>query len=174
MGIRVLAVLIISCTFSLFACAHSEVSGNMAMKECAFHNFSKLSEEDRRKVISQCDPEQQVDLYLAWSSATIPSNTDYAKDIAKSGDKVLPALLERLERRGLADEINKPELLIVLDIMQRAGYYPVAEDKKLMARVERAADSMKEAHLKEWALDIVSQIESDAASKASSSRVRTN
>lgn len=149
--------------FSLIACA-----GSKTMVACEFNNFVELDEKARRMVIIQCRPEQQIDLYLAWSSYTIPSNTDYADVIASTGKSLLPALLTRLEKSDhLSDEIKKPELLMVLDIMQRASYYSVAKDKNLMARVDKAVDKIPEESIRSWALDIVSKIKRDIIGSAS-------
>ncbi len=129
------------------------------MNECRFDKFSELDEKSRATVIRQCLPKEQISLYLAWSSATLPTNHDYADEIAETGAALLPYLLPKMEEQShIGDELNKPKLLIVLDIMQQAGYYKVVNDSLLMNRVESAVDAMQDASLKNWALEIVADI----------------
>ena len=148
----------------LTACQNTSNVGQECNIGCEFNDFVKLDDISRRARIVQCEPEQQVELYLAWSFHTLPSNTDYAYAIAQSGKALIPSLLTRLERREhLRDEIYKPELLIVLDIMQRAGYYHVASDFSLMTQIDNAVNQITTDYIKDWALDIVFMIKAEGS-----------
>ena len=152
----------ISCFLVLFLVAscstksQNSTADNMA---CDFNGFFNMSDFERVNLIEKCPPEDQVELYLAWSGRTIPDNTEYAEVIARAGEKLLSAILVRLERSDqLSDQIQKPELLLVLEIMQQKKYYDVVSDKKFIGRVGRAAGAIPEKHLREWALEIYTRL----------------
>ena len=144
------------------ACQHTTNVDQEGKMGCEFNEFVKLDDISRRAKIVQCEPDQQVELFLSWSSYTLPSNTDYDKAIAQSGKKLIPSLMTRLERsEHLRDEIKKPELLYILAIMQRDGYYDVASDFSLMTQIDNAVNQITTDYIKDWALEIVLMIRAE-------------
>ena len=70
--------------------------------------------------------------------------------------------MTRLERsEHLRDEIKKPELLYILAIMQRDGYYDVASDFSLMTQIDNAVNQITTDYIKDWALEIVLMIRAE-------------
>lgn len=147
-GAVVLVVLLLGC-----------LGGAPASSNCQWAEFRKLSFNERQEAMKHCSPGERVELYLKSASATIPPNSDLADTLASMGGEVVPAIVARIERsEKLVDELEKPELLFVLERMQVLGSFDVAKDPALMNRLSAAVSSMNERELREWAQDTLSII----------------
>lgn len=146
----------------LLATAATEKHGmnEFVKPECDFEKFVELDSTDRSVLIASCPPEDQVILFLAWSIYTVPSNLGYAGEIAKTGEPLIPILISLLEKNDhLEDDINKPKVLIVMEVMNRKGYYEIAKNPALMSRIESAISKVHDESTKDWLHEIFSEIQ---------------
>jgi len=128
------------------------LGGSVAGADCQWEGFQELGYSQKQETLRGCSPDEQVDLYLKWSFATMPANYDLAETMAALGPSIVPAVLARIERsEGPWDQLAKGRLIFVLVLMQDHGHYAVAKDEKLMGRLEHAVASMTEPELKKAA-----------------------
>lgn len=135
------------------------LGGPQASSNCRWEEFQTLSFKQRQEAMRDCSPSERVELYLKSVWATIPPNSDLAKTLASMGGEVVPAIVARIERsEELADELDKPELLFVLELMQILGSFDVSKDAATMSRLSNAVSSMTERELREWAQETLGTI----------------
>ena len=140
-------------------CACSLLGGAVSRGDCEWESFQNLAYSQMQETFRICPPDTQVDLYVRWSRATIPPNTDLADTMASLGHRVIPEMLVRIEQSAKSsDQVAKWDLLFVLLRMQDGGHYAVANDEQLMSRLERAVAAMTEPELKKAAERTLGQI----------------
>ena len=142
------------------ACSSSSImTSDKKNHICTSGHFIQLDEQSRKEVLPNCTPEQQIDLYISWARATYPTNTDHVVDLAMTGEDIVPYLINRLEKRNhLSDEIFKPDFMMILETMDRLGYYEVSENKNVMDRIQIAIENMESSYAKSWSKDIFSEM----------------
>ncbi len=146
----------------LTACLGKEGTkpNDILQMNCQPEQFVQLDLTTRDAVIATCSPEQQVELYLAWSKSTLPNNFDYERTIAKTGEPLIPALLSVLERpNDISNDMDKIEVLLVMEQMDHRGYYEISKNSVLMSRIENAIIKISDEFTKDWAFEIYSKIE---------------
>jgi hypothetical protein len=81
-----------------------------------------------------------------------------ADAVAKSGAKIVPVLLERIEHEER--DVAKMQLIDVFERMQNLGYYAVAADKPTIAALQRQVEAMKDPQWKAMSADLLEKIRS--------------
>jgi hypothetical protein len=133
-----LFLLSMSVLLPLLAIAATESPGakTFVQQGCNFQDFVELSSYDQRGLITACSPEDQVKLFLAWSNYTLPRNWDYASEIAKTGDPLLPVFISTLEKNESISDMDMVGIFTVIGIMRKNRYSEVVNDSVLMSTIK--------------------------------------
>jgi len=118
--------------------------------------FLELPRDQRRPVLQQHPPEEQVDLYVSAMLVKHPPDLELADVVAANGTRVLPVLIERL--RAEKREVVQVDLLYVVLRMQEMGEANVAGDPEAMSTLEGVVSAMKDPALKREASGFVDRI----------------
>lgn len=112
---------------------------------------------ERREIIVQYPTEKQVDLYLL-AMQKHPPDLGLADAVAKSGAKLVPILIQRIQREQ--SEIAKVQLIDIFERMQSLGYYAVASDEATMTILASQVGAIKDDGWRAMAADLLDKITS--------------
>ena len=101
-------------------------------KIAAYRELWALPPAEIERRVTALSPQEQVDMYALAISYFRPPDTRLASVLAKQGDRILPALIAKLEKAEPG--ISPQELVLVLNMM--VTVYHVSEAKKIAPRVD--------------------------------------
>jgi hypothetical protein len=101
-------------------------------KISAYRELRALPHAEIERKVMALPPKEQVDLYVLAISYFRPSDTQLASMLAKQGPKILPPLIEQLEKAEPG--VSPQELVLVLYMMVTA--YNVEEARLFAPRVD--------------------------------------
>ena len=109
--------------------------------------------------IEHCRPIEQVELYLASIYMVLPSSYGAAESIADNGERLVPAIMLRLERSiRVRDDRTIVDLLILVQEIQRSGSYDAVDDAALEKGFRRGLGVMSQEELRDWADELVTSL----------------
>lgn len=147
-----LFLLSISILLPLLAIAATESlrAKTFVRQGCNFEDFVELSSYDQRDLITACSPKDQVKLFLTWSNYTLPRNWDYAGEIAKTGDPLLPIFISILEKDESISDMDMVGILTVIGIMRKNRYSEVVDDSVLLPMIKDKISKVCDEYMKAW------------------------
>ena len=159
--LRVAVLLVCALQIGATQCGRSEVPPG-------HREFLALPFSERPRALASYPLREQVDLYLSAMLVKHPPQLELADVLAASGSEVLPILIERI--RGEEHDLDKVNLIYVVERMQELGYLPIASDAKIMAALRAEIASMKDGGWRTTAEESLERIVASSGEASGSPR----
>lgn len=132
-----------------------------------YEDFFALPANQQVEALREYPPTAQVDIYLL--NERLYHRMSLAGEVAKNGTVLLPILRARLAapESGRAKwdlAMETCDILWLLSVVQRGGYYDVAGDVECMGILNESAASIEDEYFRDRALDFVETIRRSADS----------
>ena len=144
----------ISFLFVALLCLVGGCGFNEMIYRASHSAFFSMSPAERDAAWSQYSLSQQLDLYLEAMKFEPPDAFGLTRKVASNGTKMVPIIVQRLEKGRSGDREALFELLIVIS----SDYCDLGGDPQLMAKLELLAGSIRDERDREKAEESVEKI----------------
>lgn len=125
--------------------------------------FYNLSGQQQEKEFSTYSVEKQLEIYRCEMGKKPPAS-GWAYDIAKNGEKSVPAVLAKL--KGEKDETMQYHLIYIFQVMAEKGH--LRERQDVSEQIKQVIAQMKYSVIKEQAQEALNEIEKNVRSSSHS------